>query len=222
MVSSLRAYLSESWDELKKDRSSRYTAYVLLIVGLSAAGWFGWHLHVQRREAAALQAFSSVYALYQEALQSTQPDWPSVTNACATEYTAHRGSNLAPFFMAFQADALVHEGKNGQAIDILRKALALMKKDGSYYYAYATKLALLLQAAGSAEYTDEGTALLEQLAADNKNPVRDAALYYLGHAAWWHNNVEVPAQWQNLRDNFGAHSLWAQLVHHHLSIPLRS
>lgn len=93
---------------------------------------------------------------------------------------AHKSSSLYPFFLAFQADALIRLGKLVEAAEQLDSALAAMDKRNPLYYLYALKTALVNIDTKDATREQRGRVLLDSLSTDVANPLQEMALVYSG------------------------------------------
>jgi hypothetical protein len=163
---------------------------VLLLVGLGVAiglTWWGYSFYrrsmnekAQLALALPLEQFEKLAAEKQTAAAS----WEALAQEFETAYQEHRSSDLAPFFLTFEADSLVRAGKTDAAVTLLDTALAAMGSSNPLYYLYKIKLAILTQ----------NKALMQELAADVHNPHRGYALYELWHQAWVAEDREVADQ----------------------------
>ncbi|HVX01378.1 MAG TPA: hypothetical protein VHA52_13225 [Candidatus Babeliaceae bacterium] len=158
-------------------------AALVIVIALGGAGALYYRYHrglVQKAQA----TFSQAFANYQKALQSDNAqEWAQLEELWKVNYQNHRSTLFAPYFLAFQADAALHQGKQEQALRLMDDALINMSKDG-LYYVYAIKRALMQIDSGQAKLQTKGVQNLTALAEDKHIPQQDEAIYYLGYTAW--------------------------------------
>lgn len=186
-----------------------------LVVGILL--WVSYDTYCVYRERKAHAVFTESVYLFNEALaDSSNPHrWQDVTTIFERAYENNKGSVLAPYFQAYQADAMVHDGKPAEAIALLESAVKQMRTP--FAAMYATKLAIFRIDHGDEAAKATGLAGLDALGRDVKNPVRDVALYYRGLIPYVAGNVmEAELFWAPLMREFGANSLWAQKAAMHL------
>lgn len=152
------------------------------LVALGAAGWYGYSWYSKKREAAAHKDLAENIDEFYNKLGTVKSEtfWADIERAFATGAKAHKHSKLYPYFLAYEADALVHQGKFNEAIDVMKTMLSKLDKSNAFYPMYATKLALIKTDAPNIDVQKEGQAELEKLSQDSNNPLQDMALYYLG------------------------------------------
>lgn len=184
----------------------------VIITGL----FFGYRWYVVYREREA----QAVLADYIHKAQTT----PNASLA-AIEQLFQEGaqressSHLEPYFLVFQANAMVKEGKLDEAIGVMEKAITHMSKDNILLPLFEGKRALMQMDSAVAETQQAGLQKLTELAHNTANPYADMALYFLGHYYWSVNNLEEAKKvWQELieaqmKEQMGAPSPWAQLAH---------
>ena len=172
---------------------------ILILLGF----WWGYSYFAKQKEKEAQKTLASCIELYDQAIGASETSipWSTVETACKRAYDAHSNSNLAPYFLAYQAEALSKQNKNDEAIAIMTQMMHAMSKNSPLYYVYATKLALMqIDSADSAVHT-QGLKQLEELALDINNQQRDEALYYVGLYYWHLNDMsKVKEVWQTLAE----------------------
>lgn len=167
----------------------RVQVAVGLLVFLSLLG-LGWLLYGSYRARINEQAQFS-FALQVENLERLRQDksadkqaWEALEQGFAQEYQEHVSSDLAPFYLASEADAALRAGNPTQAISLLEKALQTMGSSNPLYYLYKIKLQVMRLGAEDAAVREEGLRELKALAEDAHNPQRGYAWYQLWHQAW--------------------------------------
>jgi predicted negative regulator of RcsB-dependent stress response len=196
-----------------------YAQYALIAFGASViitGLFFGYRWYVVYREREA----QAVLADYIYKAQTT----PNASLA-AMEQLFQEGaqkessSHLEPYFLVFQANTLVKEGKLDEAIGIMEKAISHMSKDNVLLSLFEVKRALMQMDSTIAETQQAGLTKLTELAHNTANQYADMALYFLGHYYWSVNNLEEAKKiWQELielqsKEQMGAPSPWVQLAH---------
>lgn len=175
------------------------------------AGWFGYSFYRSHVNARAQEALAHCLDEYERAIHLGEAHaWREVEIAGSEGYKFHESSDVAPFFLTLQADALLAQGKAQEGLDLLKKAVKSMSKRSPLYYFYATKAALVERdVTGSPE-------LLRELSQDVKNSQRDMALYYLGHEELLRGDeAKAREYWSQLLSQ--QHSVWAQIAQSELS-----
>ncbi len=187
----------------------------LSLVALGIAVWFAYGWYHDYSEQQAHKDFSESVEDYHK-LVSGKPDqqaWHDLGEAFALRAKKHGRSSLAPYFLAYQAEALLAQDKREDAAQVLEQALKKMSKNSPMYYAYASKLALVKLDAKQEEMRAQGKKELEQLSQDSENPMKDMALYYEGYAAFTAGDMaKAEAIWKQLFTPSYAQSVWTQLA----------
>lgn len=186
--------------------------------------WWIYSQFAGQKEKEAQKTLASCIELYDQAVgaSETSVPWSTVETACKRAHDEYSNSNLAPYFLAYQAEALVKQNKTDEAITVMAQMMKAMSKNSPLYYVYATKLALIEIDSNDSAAHAQGLKRLEELAADSKNQQRDEALYYVG-LYFWHLNDRVKAKeaWQTLAElspNAQEASPWMQLVSDRLAV----
>jgi tetratricopeptide (TPR) repeat protein len=187
--------------------------------------WWVYSQFAGQKEKDAQKTLASCIELYDQAVgaSETSVPWSTVETACKRAHDEYANSNLAPYFLAYQAEALVKQNKTDEAITVMTQMMKSMSKNSPLYYVYATKLALIEIDSNDSTAHAQGLKRLEELAADPKNQQRDEALYYVG-LYFWHLNDRVKAKeaWQTLAELSPnaqeASSPWMQLVSERLAV----
>lgn len=201
-----------------KENSFLGNAYVRIVLGLllvGAASWgvyFGYMAYRSYRNQEAQKVLSICLEEYTKALSGANELWPSVEMSCQLGYEQNRSSDLAPYFLAVKAEALLHQGKKSDVQEVLDTMMQSLPTSSPLHYAYATQKALIEMDADDPMVAQKGLDSLKVLADTKSNHNRDLALYYLGLYHWSHDQVEQAQDvWQELTKDF-ATSPWSQAV----------
>ena len=152
------------------------------VVALALVGGY-YYLRVYRIEQDARAHATLTEVLAEVTRAVSKPDaWQDVEIAACTAYRQHSSSDIAPYFLAIEADALIEQGKATEGKELLRKAVSSMPSKAPLTDLYALKLARLEINAQEDASRKEGIAVLEKLAADDKSLVHDEAMFRLGKA----------------------------------------
>lgn len=178
----------------------------LMIIGL----WFSYDRYEIYRGKNAQKDLASCMEQYEKAVAAGTDNilWPTVELSCKSGYEKYRGTAIAPYFLGYQAEALIKQHKIDEAIVVMHSMLNKLSKESPLYYIYATKHALLQMDSTDSVIRASGFEGLAKLAADVKNAQRDEALYYVGLYNWYNNDfaqakdawrqlVELPADTQD-------------------------
>lgn len=195
------------------DKENKYLAIGLVAAGIIAGGWYGYAWYKKNLEQKAQKDFSAAVQDYYKMLGSgaKASSWEDFEKGLAIFADKHSSSVLAPYFLAYQADAYINQGKVKEGLDTLDKALSKMQKDLPVYYMYATKKALIKLDSSDVAMRQEGLKELDALSQDKENPTQDMALFYLGNNALrMGNDSEAEKFWKQLINCAGSKSVWTQ------------
>jgi len=174
------------------------------IATLVLGGFFwGYRFYAGQQEQNAQKTLASCIKLYEEAAgaNGTAGSWSIVEASCKRGHEEYAKSALAPYFLSYQAEALIKQNKIDEAAAVMTQMVNSMSQSSPLYYLYATKLALVQMDAADSAMHAAGSKRLEELALDTKNKQRDEALYYVGLHYWHHNDtVKAKEAWQQLAD----------------------
>jgi len=198
-----------------QDTNWKPFAIVAGLVVCATAGFYGYRWHAAQGEQAAQVVFADCMNQLAQAQEGTEP-WSSVEQFFKMGYEQHSGSKLAPYFLAYQAEALIKQNKLAEAVVVMEKALDTMPKSSPVYGMYATKQALMNIDSNDAALAQKGLEQLQVLAQDTKNLGQDVALYNLGLYYWSKNDLkkaqEVWAGFAALQKEGKDTSPWAALA----------
>lgn len=194
------------------------TIGAIVTLAITASLW-GYSYYGAYRAKNAQKELASCIELYEKAASAgaTAALWPSVEMACKLGYERHSGSSLAPYFLSYQADALIKQNKIDEAITVMGAMVSDLSKSSPLYSMYATKYALMQMDATDSAVRAAGLQTLAKLAEDTQNAQRDEALYYVGLYNWHNNDLaQAKEAWQKLVDipaeTQEKASPWASLV----------
>lgn len=167
-------------------------AFLAVIVGICA---FGYRWYSTHRAQLAQKQFSDGVKEYTNAVtgQPGHQNWSMLGALFELGAQEYGKTSLAPFYLGYQADALVKNDQLADATTVMTRAATALPTNSDFYYSYALKQALMsidvAEAAGVSPEDAERNLL--DLAYNKNNPQRDAALFYLGRYYLAKNN---PAQ----------------------------
>lgn len=174
---------------------SRRMLYVLqaITIMILLGGCFGgYRWYCSFREQAAQKRFSDGVKEYNNTLsgQLGHQNWAMIAEVFGLGAREYSGTSLAPFYLAYQAQALLKDNKLTEAASVMDHAVGLMSPENELYFEYALKNVLMqmdvVETAGGT--TDDTEKKLVDLADNAKNKQRDAALFYLGRYYLSKNN----------------------------------
>lgn len=195
-MNSIESFLKSNFNfDIKGYFAQKQIRYALIIgsvVVLGAAGFYTYKWYRKGVQQAAQKAFSEAMETYNQALsleyagesvssKEKETIWDEVEIAFKTGYNQNKRSTLAPFFLVYESEALLRQGKIDQSYDILSQAVNQMSKKSPYYYLYSIKQALF-----EIDKKDQqkGVARLNELIQDKNNVFKDMAAYYLAEYYW--------------------------------------
>lgn len=209
------SYIQSLWHELTKTTTMKLITAVVVVglIGAGAVAGYSWYRSYHEKN--AQQAFTRAFSLFEDALSREKgAAWDDVERAFAAAARDNAGSDLAPYFFAFQAEAVARQGKHDQARDLMTLAMKNMPSSSPLASFYAIKMALMKIDAADAVIAQEGMKELQVLALDVKNAQQDMALYYAGLLSWLAgDDVQAKNYWDMLDARFGKASYWSRLVH---------
>lgn len=205
----IQKLLSTTKNDQAKWIQLSYVALGLLAVG--ALSFYSYRYYIVSRESEAQRVFSHAYETFVAAQnEGTPTSWQAAENTLLTSYEKNKSSSVAPIFKAFQADTLLAQGKNNEAIAAMEVACNGFSTSSSLYPYFAVKYALMRIDHGNDAVRAEGLKSLIKLA-DKSNKNRDNALYYLGSYYAAHGDEQnARASWNELVSiQTGAQDTWS-------------
>ncbi len=146
---------------------------VLALLG----GGFAWHRHsVNQKEQAATTILADCLSQYEQAAQG-RSQWQDVVTMAHAGYEKFSGTQVAPYILGVEVDALLAQDKKQEALEKIDTMLAQMGSGSSLYPLYALKSVLIKL--DMPEMQEAAAKDLQKLA-QTKNDFTDAAQYYLG------------------------------------------
>jgi len=197
-------FYRDTKESVQSYRYSRHVSIVLLFAAIAVSAFWGYRWWHRQREEGAQKALSEGIYAYQEALQGKDDfAWGNVAMLFNVGHEQHSSSSLAPFFIMFNADALLRQGNRAEAIVKFEEAIKTLPKDSAFLNLYKTKLALVRLDDETSDISEQGLKELNELANNAENSNRDMALYYVGLYYWSQNNIDdAKVVWQKLVDTF--------------------
>lgn len=171
------------------DKNNRLFAVALAIVLLAGLAYMGYKYHYRGVQRAAQKDFAQAMQTYNEAVtgQAKKENiWNEVEFAFKTGYEQNKSSSFAPFFLAYQSEALLKLNNKEEAYKVLTQAIDSMKSKSPFSYFYQVKQALMQIDMNQEE---NGVKHLQNLANDTNNQFTDLANYYLGEYYWSKNDI---------------------------------
>lgn len=191
------AYIKAYTRQYFEDKSNFYTT-IGMVVFLSV--WGGYKLYkrhdigVQSRAQAQFAQSMDVYnkALTMQLLDvksgnATFTEWDDAELAFRSAYEQNSSAGIAPFFLVYQAQSLAWKADYKNALDVLDRAQQSFKNDVNWDYLFKTTKALIMFDVEQ----HEAIKSLNELGADEKNPLNQMALYYLGEYYYANNNLDA-------------------------------
>lgn len=159
---------------------------IIAMVGISGIiGFAGYRWYTVRQEKEAHKAFAQAM----DEFDKTQ-SWPESAYAFAHGAKQHSSSNLYPFFLFYQAEALNKQGDYDQALNLMESALQALSEKSPLYGLYAIKHALMQLESPDNVIQEKGKQILQKLSVNNSSDVQPLALYYLGYFAYIKNDIQ--------------------------------
>jgi len=206
------------------NKVKEYQNQLLAIIGISfllVGGFYGYSYYKQNREEKAYRTLVESLEYFNAPIKETaseegdlsflgkkefksEPEkWAKVAEVFEKAAIDHRGSGLAPIFLAYQSEALIQLGKLPEAIAVLRNAVNRMGS-GEVEWHFSTKLGVMLLDTKNKEMVEEGLGILREIAADETSSAHDLALYHIGEYYWGDKQFkEAKNYWNQLLVKYG-------------------
>lgn len=194
----------------------------VLVVVLCAGLFIIYILWSMHRDTVAQRAFGPLIDVYTTTMGDKDAQWDEFIKKCDQEYKNNARSHMAPYFLAYQAQALIEQNKKSEALAIL-DTIVNTYNDIPLLHLYKTMRALIKLDMPEQTVQKTGQDELVALAYNKKNQFRDTALFYLGRYYWVHDDVEQARNvWQDLvneqQDERTMPSAWLDQAQEYLKI----
>lgn len=198
-------------------RYKKELGIAVAVVCLAAGAWYVYHRYTLAQEYKAQTILAECLAEYTKALHNHPENWPQVEQTLQQGYERSRSSSLAPFFLAFKAEALEHQNKFAEALNVMDAMINQLPASAPLKPLYVLKYTLMKIDGADQAVSTAGIGELESIANDASNPVHDNALYYLGMYYLNQKDLEnAKKTFQRLVDEFKdttkTVSVWSQLA----------
>lgn len=181
----------------KSDRLSQYSMIAVGAIIFFVVLFYAYRWYTVSREETVQKIFSEQVIEFNKA--RTPEQFEAMVVDCKSGHDQYAGSHLAPYFTAYEVDALLKLGKKTEALASLDGLIASLSGSNPLIYVYKTKRALLKFDIDDATTQEAGLKELQQLADDAKNKDRDLAQFYLGlHYYGADDLVNAKKVWQDL------------------------
>lgn len=135
--------------------------------------------------------------------KTKEEKWTKVEDLFRQGFENNKSSGLASIFLAFRAQALWEQGKQEEAVEVLKNAIDTMPSQ-ELKDSYKIKLALQEIDCENKSLQDDGLSLLKELAINEKSVCHDRALYNLGNYFWHKKQFdEARNYWNQLIIKYG-------------------
>lgn len=192
LVASLR-------DPQKYNLYLRYALYGLIFALLLGGMFLGRNWYIASRERAAEKDLSAYITQYYNAMAAEQPQWDQVASLFEVGYSQHTSSYLAPYFLMYQADALLQQGSLEDALKVMNIALQISSESSPFYQLIRTKYYLTILDVPEHPERDLALTTLYEIGSDKTNSFFEIALFYLARYHFVHHNLqEARTLWQEL------------------------
>lgn len=203
------------WLERAVDFAIEHKKYVLvgtLALALAGGGivWYRWYSINLAQQAhktlvetlkvfeAPIQKASPTGKRNPEQFYSASEKWTQVATLCADAYNQFSNTSLAPFFLTYQAEALLQMRKHDEALVLIKQAHAQLKSQALRDF-MSVKIALIGMDCSTQAMQQEGFLELKRLAENSNHMAHEFALYSLG-LYFWDNKEFAQAKnyWQQM------------------------
>jgi len=190
MYVALKAVISELYvrgfvKNKKAGKLAKDALMMAVLLGVAVGGFYLYKYYIYNKQATAQKVLSECLIEYERAAGG-MGSWYDVEVALEMGYEQNTGSKLAPYFLAYKADAMLEQGKKQEALAVLQEALEKISPKDDLYGLYAVKLALMKL--DNPDSKKEGLQSLEDIA-EKDGSGKTGALYNLG-LYYWQNNIE--------------------------------
>jgi len=201
VTSMLHGIVQSSYQEIKKFKYVKGFLIVFCILGGIGSSFLLYRAYVVYREQAAQNALAQYIQEYHQIKDGKPADWQRVAALFQLGSEQQSNSYLAPYFLLFQAEALLRENKKQEALTVMDK-LVEQSVNSPLLSLFKTKRALIKLDESDETVQKSGLEELEKLAENKKNKFRDTAQFYLGYYHWVNNSIaQAQTIWQTLVDD---------------------
>lgn len=186
-------------DPEKYNRYIWLALYGLICAILVTTAFVGKNWYIASRERSAEKDLSSYITQYHNAMSSENASWGQIASLFAVGYAQHARSYLAPYFLMYQADALLQEKNFEEALSVMKKALDEASESNAFYELMRTKYYLMILDIPEHSEHDQALKVLYEIGSDKTNNFFEIALFYLARYHFVHHNLEeARTLWQEL------------------------
>ncbi|MBI2774962.1 hypothetical protein HYX58_03065 [Candidatus Dependentiae bacterium] len=175
----LSSYLSVDFWLTYGERYKNYLMAAGIALAIIIAGSFYWYTSYTRKQELAVATLSDIFHDAARAQQNAEL-WAEVEMAARTGYKQFSATNCAPYFLALQAESLLHMGKRDESLAMMEEVIKGLNSRSPLYYVYAIKQARMMLDTQDEKIQQDGFAKLELIAQAKDNKQADEALYYIG------------------------------------------
>lgn len=193
--------------EIKNFLSDKYNRLFSLVFALILFGFLvftGYKCYYRSIQRSAQKDFSQAMQTYNEAVNGqTKKEniWDEVEFAFKTGYEHNKSSSFAPFFLAYQSEALLKLNNKEESYKVLTQAVEAMQSKSPFSYFYQVKQALMEI---DLNQEDKGVKHLETLADDTNNIFADLANFYLAEYYWSKDDISNSKKYFSLASKLAA------------------
>lgn len=233
-----QALLVQWFDSALKKAKKYQQAVVVGVVGVAVLGTaiFGYTYYKNKVRCAAYKDFMVAMQYYDGTVKTQKSSsdssiklfenyndkWQQTEQAFRQGYEKYRSTELAPAFLAFQAEALINLGKVDQAVQTLQTVIGQVGSE-DIKDCYRVKIALIKMDNKDNKIQGDGLSELIAIANNNTSTANEIALYQTGSYFWSKKNYnEAKTYWQKLlvktMSKTGQPSVFAGQVREKLSL----
>lgn len=161
--------------------SEKILRYGLMLLGagvLCVLLFWAYRWYVISREEGVQKIFSEQVIEFGKA--RTEGQYETMALDFKSGHDQYANSHVAPYFTAYEVDALLKLGKKEEALAALDELIASLSSSNPLMSVYKIKRALLKSDFDDTATREAGLKELQELANDKKNQNRDLAQFYLG------------------------------------------
>jgi len=185
------------FNDKKNDKVSQYGMIAVGAIIFFVFLFYAYRWYAVSREKTVQKIFSEQVMEFNKARTPEQLE--AMVIDCKSGHDQYASSHLAPYFTAYEVDALLKLGKKTEALASLDGLIASLSGSNPLIHVYKTKRALLKFDIDDVATQEAGLKELQQLAEDVKNNDRDLAQFYLGlHYYGADDLANAKKVWQDL------------------------